>query len=444
MGETFSPQALLERKACWAGSRRLLVACSGGLDSSVLLHALHALRDEIDAVIEAVHVHHGLHSQADDWLSHCRTQCKDLQISLHDCHINASPAPGESPEAAARKARYAAIATMMDARTCLLTAQHRDDQAETLLLQLMRGAGPRGLAAMPVRTRFAGGWHARPLLDFGREALRDWAVAQGLSWVEDPTNQDKRFDRNFVRHHVLPRLRERWPGAGATLARAAGHQAGCQRLLDELAAQDLEVMADQRLRLDIGALKALSRDRQRNLLRYWLDRQGFRPPGQARLDALIDGFCHSGGDATPRVVWDDVEVRRHQGRLYAMALLSPPPEGRYDWDPGNIPVIDVPGWRLRAEPVIGAGVSAARGSLQVGFRQGGERCRPAPGAPTRELKKLLQEAGVPAWERERMPLIFSHGKLAAVPGYWVCEDCRAGAGEPGFVIRAAPTEPDHD
>jgi tRNA(Ile)-lysidine synthase len=414
----------------------LLLAYSGGLDSTVLLHALHALSDRVDAVIEAVHVHHGLQEAADDWQRHCRASCQQLGIRLHELSVDARPRAGESPEAAARNHRYAAIAGLMDEASCLLTAQHRDDQAETLLLQLLRGAGPRGLAAMPERTAFAGGWHTRPLLAFSRDELRAWAEAQALDWVEDSSNTDTRYDRNFIRHEMMPTLASRWPSVSATLARAANHQAEAAGLLDELALLDLQpLLSGQAHRISLDQLLLLPEPRQRNVLRYWIDSLGFALPSTDVLEQVLDSVCHSAADATPCVAWGGVEVRRYREFLYAMAALPPhDPQMVREWDP-RAAGLELPDCVLTAEAVTGKGLKAALcepSRLSVRYRQGGERCRPASSGSTRELKKLFQEAGVPPWKRERMPLIFIDGSLAAVPGYWVCEPCRAADGEPGF------------
>ncbi|HSP01681.1 MAG TPA: tRNA lysidine(34) synthetase TilS, partial [Thioalkalivibrio sp.] len=249
---------------------RLVVAFSGGLDSHVLLHALAALCGEGFYELHAIHIHHGLNSQADAWADHCARVCRDLDVGLEVIAVNARAARGESPEAAARAARYQALASCMKEGDGLLTAHHRRDQAETLLLQLLRGAGSAGLAAMPRWQPLGSGWHGRPLLDVSREAIEDYARERDLHWIEDNSNLDARFDRNLLRQQVMPLLRARWQGVDETLARAAAHQAEGLGLLGDLARQDLEqIRGELPGTLSVSELTGLRPARIRNVLRFW-------------------------------------------------------------------------------------------------------------------------------------------------------------------------------
>ncbi|NIR59118.1 MAG: tRNA lysidine(34) synthetase TilS, partial [Gammaproteobacteria bacterium] len=290
----FDPDDLVAVLAHHAPAARYWVAYSGGLDSLVLLHALAARRDRLGAPLAAVHVDHGLHPDSGRWAAHCARTCAALGVPYECRVVEATAASGESPEAAARRARYEALAGLLEPGACLLTAHQRDDQAETLLLQLLRGAGPDGLAGMPMCRPLGAGWHLRPLLDWERADLHAYARAQGLEWVEDASNRDTGIDRNYLRHIVLPALRERWPGAPATLARAARHQAEAAELLVALGRADARAAADAAPgTLRASALRDLPAPRQRNLLRAWIARAGLPAPSAAQLERVRLDVCAS-------------------------------------------------------------------------------------------------------------------------------------------------------
>lgn len=424
---------------------RYLVAYSGGADSHVLLHALSMIAHEQPLpVLAAVHVNHVLHPEADRWQAHCEEVCRALGVALHILRVDARAPPGESPEAAARAARYAVLATLVGADDMLLTAHHRDDQAETLLLQLLRGAGPRGLAGMPRCARFGGGYLARPLLGFPRAAVRAWAEGQGLRWVEDSSNRDLRYERNFLRREVLPRLRERWPGVDRTLARTARHQAAAAALAEELAIMDLTaLLGPSPDTLLCRALRALGADRQRLVVRAWLRRLGLPPPAAVHVRRILREALPAQRDRSPLVHWQGAEVRRFGDLLYAMRPLPPhDPRRVLAWDMRT--PLELAGGRLQACAVVGAGIDLRRctdARVEIRFRRGGERCRPAGDAHTRTLKQLLQVWGVPPWRRDRVPLIYVDGELAAVAGVCVCEPFRAAADAPGLLPRWREASP---
>ncbi len=422
---------------------RYWVAYSGGCDSHVLLHLLSVLRAQLPGRLAAVHVDHGLSMDAPRWVAHCRRVCRRLSVPLEVLRVEARNRRGESPEAAARRARYQALAELMAPGECLLTAHHRDDQAETLLLQLLRGSGPRGLAAMPARIPFAGGMHLRPLLDFERAALRAYARREGLEWVEDESNFDAGIRRNFLRHQVLPLLRQHWPRVALTFSRSAAHCAEAAQLLDELAAMDLEAIGGRGApdsspdpSLDVAALQALPPARRRNLLRYWLRGLGLPQPQAAQLQRIEEDLLGAGPDRQPAVHWAGVVLRRHRGRLHVTQPLPP-------FDASIVLVwslsrsLELPGGngRLEARPVQGRGLAARRCGerVQVCFRRGGERCRMA-GGRHHSLKKLLQEKGVPPWIRDRLPLICVAGEVVAVADLWRSPDFEADSGEQGWEI----------
>jgi tRNA(Ile)-lysidine synthase len=434
----FSPDTLyiqllsVPQPAAWQ------VAFSGGLDSSALLHAMAALRDRFAIAVGAVHVHHGLQADADAWVNHCRRVCTGYDIPLSVLHADARPAQGESPEAAARLARYAVLADWLVPDHCLLTAQHQDDQAETLLLQLLRGAGVHGLAAMPVCTALGAGTHLRPLLSVRRQALLEYARADGLEWIEDPSNAETGLDRNFLRHDVMPLLRSRWPALAGTLSRSAAHAAEAAGLLDALAADDRQAVAGpQADTLSVSALHALSPARQRNLLRGWMKQQGGHAPPAAVLARVQHDMLASRPDAMPCVQWGGHAVRRYRDALFVLperASDQPRPEPAWRLDR---PLSLAHGGMLTATPTVGEGLrqaAIAGEGVHIRWRRGGETCRPSGRGHRHALKKLFQEAGVPPWQRDRIPLLYVEDKLAAVAGLWICEPFQAGPREAGFRI----------
>lgn len=398
--------------SCARHAPRWCVAFSGGLDSTVLLQLLADLaRREALPPLRAIHVHHGLQPAADAWPEHCRRVCTALGIPLEVVRVQVEA--GRSLEQAARQARYTAIEMRLEEGEVLLTAQHRDDQAETLLFRLLRGAGVRGLAAMPARRRLGRGWLMRPLLDVSRGELEAHARRLGLAWVEDPSNDSLDFSRNYLRHQVMPLLAQRWPQSVTTLARTAAHMTEAQRLLDELAEMDLAMMAPPAAyawlpvpSLMLGPMLSLSPARQRNALRHWL----------ASFTALPDSehwqgwesLCSAAVDATP--VWRLAagELHRCGDRLWWLSgCWLRPVVGPVFWhDPNqSLQLPDNGSVRI-------AGV-AAPARYEVRYRQGGEVLQ-VPGRGSRDLKRLLNEVGVPRFVRARLPLLYVDGQLVGV------------------------------
>lgn len=375
---------------------RLWVAYSGGLDSSVLLHLLTKKKWP---GLHAVHVHHGLQAAADAWARHCQAQCEQWRVPLRVLRVTVED-QGSGLEAAARRVRYQAIRELMKDGDVLITAHHREDQAETLLLRLLRGSGVRGLAAMRRLTPFAPGTLWRPLLKTPRREVRAYAEAQGLRWIEDPHNADPRFARSLLRAKIMPRLSERWPHAAECFGRAAEACAEGADLLDELADLDLENLSDLAGTLHIPGLLGLTSARRRNALRRWLARRQLALPHADSLTRVDTEVLRAAADAEPCLAWPGAEFRRYRDRLHAMRNLPAPPTGvELDWD-GREPL------QLPA----GCGVLECSGALpekswRVCFPGGGERMRPAGAGHRRTLKNLFQEQGVPVWTRERTPLL---------------------------------------
>jgi tRNA(Ile)-lysidine synthase len=418
---------------CW-------VAYSGGVDSHALLHALANLRPGLPFRVAAVHVNHGLQAGAGAWDEHCRAVCAELDVHYVSLQVDGRPAAGESREAAARTARYAVLKTWLPQRQYLLTAQHQDDQAETLLLQLLRGSGVKGLASMPRLAPFGGGYLLRPLLGCTHGVLLDYARANGLVWVDDPSNEDVSLDRNYLRHQMLPLLRLRWPSLSATLSRSARHCAEAALILDDLASQDLKTLVDEpKDTLPVSGLRRLSLARQRNVLRHWLMDRGGTLPSEAVLARIVNDILDSRRDAEACVRWGSCELRRYRDRLYLLPRVSgQDTPASLDWRPEQTLELPQAGGVLSAIYRMGSGVRVAAllgAHVRVSWRRGGERCRPAGRRHHQALKKLFQESGIPPWERGRIPLVYIGAELAAVGDLWVCDPFSAGPDEPGLTIR---------
>lgn len=446
-----SPSILEHLLTAYPHIHHFVVAYSGGMDSHALLHLLAIQRTQwLERTLAAVYVDHGLQTASSAWGEHCRQVCRELGVAFQMLQVDARPLPGESPEAAARHARYQALAQELGPDAALLTAHHRDDQAETLLLQLLRGAGPHGLAAMPVAARLGQGWLLRPLLDVDRVRILAYARAQRLNWIEDTSNTDIGFDRNYLRHQILPLLRERWPAVNRALACSAQLCAETATWLDEEADADLIQLATHRPDcLQIPALREWTEQRQRNVLRRWLRRLGLPRPGSRHLQHILRDVLAAPRDRKPCVHWAGGEVRRYRDGLYAMPPLVPHDARQVIlWQPdatSHPPLLFSRLGRLRLQATVGVGLRStilSGATLIVRFRQGGERFRPVGRIHSQELKKLLQEAGIPPWERDRLPLLYRNDALLAVMGLGVAADWAAAPGETGWqpVWEALPGE----
>lgn len=388
----------------------LLVGLSGGLDSTVLLHALS--RDSIVRThgLRAVHVHHGLQPVADEWARRCKAFCETLGVELTTVAVEVDRDSGQGLEAAARKARYGAFERSLGEHEVLVTAHHRDDQAETFLLRALRGSGPDGLAAMRPWRKFAAGWHWRPLLDTARSELLAYADHHGLAWVEDPSNEDLHHSRNFLRQRVLPLLRERWPQLDAAFARSAVLSADAVELLardDALAlatAQTLDPCA-----VSASALLQLDALRRARVLRRWIDQLGFPPlPGEGVAQLETD-LLPARADARARFEWRGAVIERWRDLLHVQYLQAPlPADWSVEWD-GRGP-LPLPGGNvLQLE-----GATALPTPLRVFARRGGERITLPGRTQSRTLKNVLQQLGIPPWEREVLPLLSAGDGLVAV------------------------------
>lgn len=422
---------------------RLCVGYSGGLDSSVLLHLLAELRSGFGYTLSALHVHHGLSARADDWAAHCERACRELDVPLTVERVRVEMA-GDGPEAAARAARYA-VFSRLDA-DALALAHHRDDQAETVLAQLLRGGGPKGLAAMPMSRWLDGGRVRllRPLLEIPRSVLESWARASGLAWVEDESNRQTHLTRNALRQDILPLIETRFPGAGATLALAAGRFAESAELLDDLADLDARDAIDAS-GIAIDRLAALPEARARNLLRRYLERSGATIHPESLKEGLRQ-LLEARGDARVAVVFGAMELRRFRGRARAVPRRARAgvdrkpgePMARWHGEPGL--VLGTFG-KLAFQRVAEGGIRLDAGPVTVCSRRGGETLRPHPGRPCRAVKDLLREAAIPPWLRDELPLLYVGERLAWVAGIGADTAFMARPGESGWLVTwlAAPS-----
>jgi tRNA(Ile)-lysidine synthase len=417
----------------------ILLGLSGGVDSVVLLHLLHHLSPVHRWQLSALHVHHGISANADRWVGFCADLCAKLAIPLHIEYVDINPLREHGIEAAARQLRHRAFA--LQSCDFVALAHHADDQAETLLLQLLRGSGVRGAAAMPEKSaKSTGRQIVRPLLQSTRQELLAYAACHGLDWIEDESNADDSYPRNFLRHRLLPVLGEKFPAYRETLGRSAQHFAEAAELLDDLARLDaVGAIVDNTL--CVAALQALSVTRAKNLLRYFLCQQGCPMPQTVQLDEMLHQLLSAQADATVCVSFaGGWQLRRYQGAAHVLRALAGFDRNQVlSWtgtDTLSWPALNV---TFALSPVKGKGVSLAklqRAPLSWRYRQGGESLRPFVNSSTRALKNLLQEQRVPPWLRDRLPLLYCGVELVCVPGVAIAAAFLASADEAGMEIVA--------
>ncbi|OIR17757.1 tRNA(Ile)-lysidine synthase [mine drainage metagenome] len=435
---------------------QLLLALSGGLDSCVLLHLLSALNKSGTLPFEshALHVHHGLSANADDWFDFCVAQCAKLNVPLQIVQVKVDKNSGLGIEAAARQLRYQALFNYRfeangEVADYIVTAHHQDDQAETLLLQLFRGSGVKGLAAMaavdkPRRL-------LRPLLDVSRQTLHDYAMQHNIDWCEDESNIDTKYERNFVRHDVLSMLETRAPAVKSVLARTASHLAEASDLLDSLAEMDakpLIIETGHENSLCLQGLSALDIPRTKNVLRWWFSKNHLAMPNTEQLNEIVDQLLNAKPDANVCLELSSfsashLTLRRYQQRAYLCREQTTQP---FDMVWNGEASLSLPnGGQLEFKQVIGEGLAVKFGmtKLRVTNRDGGERFKPNVLRPTRTLKHLLQEANMPPWQREHLPLIYWQDTLACVPGIGIAHELQATEGEQGIMVywQDSPKEP---
>lgn len=430
----------LSRKlAPYLDANRWLLAYSGGVDSHVLLDLLLGIPGR--PPITAVHINHQLQPEAVQWRIHCEQQAKAAGIDFIAIDVDVDLKSGHSIEDAARRARYQAFESIVVSGDVLFFGHHLDDQIETLMLRMLRGSGTRGSAAMPASRPIGDGVLMRPLLDTPRSAIESYAETRQLVWVEDPSNQREDFDRNFLRHSVLPSIEQRWPAYRQTLSRTALLNDEAAYLNDELADSDLRQSGvfEQGVSstMAVKLLEGLGRPRQKNLLRHFLTLNRMAVPSAAQLNEALDQLLGAGDDAAPLIEWHGVQLRRFDRQIMVMTPLPPVDTTKhYHWNLTNTISLGNAG-QLSAVTSQRGGIDPVRikaGECVVKFRQGGERCQPAGRGSSQTLKKLFQEYRLAPWLRDRIPLITCQGDIVAVGDLWVCEGWQVEDGSAGVSV----------
>ncbi len=420
------PQHIVEFLKPFAPIKRIVIGYSGGVDSHVLLHLCAAL-PELRPRVTAVYIHHGLQAVADDWAVHCQRTAEALGVAFMAIPVNARAGLGQSPEEAARNARYAAFRTLIGAGDVLMFAQHRQDQLETVLLQLFRGSGLQGLSGMPNHIKFGAGWLLRPLLEASQQAVLDYAHTYQLQWVEDPSNLSNAYDRNFLRNSIVPLLKQRWPALDKTVARSAGHCQEAGQWLSVIAEQQFAAVFDQaRQALSIPQLLALPEPAQRWVIRHWYGHLHLKMPSQAFMGRIFAEVIHAQASGNPQLLGQGHCLRRYRDTLYCLPMqaesLQPadlPPA--ITWVDKQTPLILPDGNCLQGAPATSGILRSVwqQADIVIQFRRGGEKITLPKRTGSHCLKKLYQEAAIPPWQRPLMPLVYLNGQLAAVGALWI-------------------------
>lgn len=410
---THNPQLL--------SAQNLFIAYSGGMDSHVLLH-LCAIDNQLKAKITAIYVNHGLQDEAESWSKHCEQVCGNLGVKFLSLKADAKAKSGESPEEAARNARYAALKPLLAEADVLLVAQHADDQLETVLLQLFRGSGLKGLSGMPPSMAFGKGKVIRPLLEVPKAEIIDYATIHGLKWIEDPSNQHKHFDRNLLRNDIIPLVKQRWPALELTVSRSARHCADAQKLLANLADEGLKAALNpDDNTLVISQLQSSPLLQQRIIVRQWFQFLGVRMPSEAIVQRILAEVVAARDDANPVVLTKVYSIRRYRDALYCLKPYLNKAGDTLFW-PADQDFLQLTDDKVYEIVVADKGIPCEQwrnALVSVRFRAGGETIELPGRTGHHELKKLFQEVGIPPWEREMIPLVYLDSKLAAVGEHWL-------------------------
>ena len=417
-------------------TENIYIAYSGGMDSHVLLHLASSIA-EIKSKITAVYVHHGLQIEADQWARHCETIALALGVNFQCLTVNAQKTAGQSPEEASRDARYGVLKPLLGEYDVLLVGQHREDQLETVLIQLFRGAGVQGLSGMPLISNFGAGKKCRPFLDIAKLTITNYAQEHNLSWIEDPSNQCNDFDRNFLRNQIIPQLKQRWAGLDITVSRTARHCAISHHQIEDLAQQLLSnVLNDADLTLSITCLLELDRDKQYLVIRQWFTLKQLRMPTEKSLRAIVNEVVLANTSANPEIKIQKNSIRRYRKKLYCLK------EDCENYKEEGVWVDNIMQWKLNNQQSL-ALIESLEGipkklwdnsDVTVNFRQGNEKIK-LPGRQGRHsLKKLFQEKAIPPWERDQIPLIYINGYLAAIADLWISADFYSTDKEACYVL----------
>ena len=406
-----------------SGARRIVIAYSGGIDSTVLLHLLSYATFATPIKLFAVHINHGLDAAADQWQLHCHNVAKNLSVAFKALSVEVARTHRQGLEAAARAARYQALRTQLASDDLLVTAHHSGDQAETVLLRLVRGAGVAGLSAIAEYFPFGKGVLARPMLGFSRSVIEAYAKHYRLHWIEDPSNADLSYDRNYLRHCVIPALSQRWQAWDTTMARAARHQSQADTLLSLEAARWLaRCMPSGSHNLSYKAFVSLTAAYQKPVLRAWLALHDMPIPDERQLNYLYDRVTLNTGARNAEIFsWAGATVHLYRGLLYACRGLAKVPHQRLEWPSRVDFVLPENGIKLRWTELIRQAPALSEAALSVDFRRGGERCARAAGRFHQSLKKIFQTYHVPPWQRDYVPLIYAEGRIRLIWNITSCD-----------------------
>ena len=429
------PQALVDHIIQLCRGKRIWVAYSGGVDSHVLLHLLATSNHPDLSQISAVHIDHGLHDDSVMWQQHCKSVAEKLAVDFYSLRVQVEAIAELGLEAAARKARYAAFSKLLANTDVLLTAQHQRDQAETVLLQLLRGAGPYGLSAMAEQRHLGELDVVRPLLTTPKSVIMAYAANYQLHWLDDPSNLDNSLNRNYLRHIIWPEIQRRWPSADTTLSRSAQHCADASSVMTDVAVDDaLQIgFSATEATFSIPALLRLSQARQRNVLRYLITRLEFSLPPTSVLQCVLEELCLAQQDAQPLISWSGVEVRRFRDKAYLMAsnIDQEPLQPLTINNISDIKVSDGCFLHWQQSDTSGIHLSSIEKGLELRYRQGGEKL--LFHGQHHSLKKLFQQWGIPPWQRDRVPLLFQDDELIAVVGYSINDKLLKPEFEPCYI-----------
>ncbi len=416
-------------------SLEILLGFSGGLDSCVLLHLLANIQTQLHFKLKAIHVHHGLNPSADDWLNFCKEKCKFLDIEFYDVKVKINEKRSLGIEGEARELRYGAIKKKQKGVVAL--GHHQNDQAETLMLQLLRGSGLKGLAGMPEFDEKRKFW--RPMLDMKKEQLEKYASENNIKYIEDESNEDINFDRNFIRKKVLPLIESRYPASIETISRSATNISEGHQINELLALDDSKnIMSDDGSYLLIESLNKLPNLRAINLIRWWLSFNNLLMPSKKNVEELFRQVRLIKKDTSLNVkISDDRAIRAFGDKIFIVSMTNKSSSYHFKW--AGQEEIELPNKsKLHFVKTKKGGLSLTKlgeKSLYIKNRSGGEKLKPYPDQPSRSLKHLFQKAEIPHWERDQFPLVYANEQLVAVPNLGVQFEYRSNDGEDGYQIK---------
>tara|TARA_B100000674_G_scaffold287851_1_gene238362 strand:- start:116019 stop:117335 length:1317 start_codon:yes stop_codon:yes gene_type:complete len=420
---TFESSKLLRILKNFPKPTGYLVSFSGGLDSHVLLHSIKTISKEINLPIRVIHLNHNLHQESDIHENHCKEVCSSFGFPFLSFQLDLKGDSKKGLEAFAREKRYSVIADNLKKNEMLLLAHHRDDQVETLFLQLLRGSGVAGLSGMPKVRNWRGGWQARPLLNYSKDNLRDYGIKNQLKWVEDPSNKNQNFDRNYIRGTLLPIVKKRWKSYDKTVNRSISHISNALILSDEVGNDDLKLCLKSHNCLSIKSLKKLSFNRRCNAIRFWIKESDKPVPNTKRLLEINQTLLNATFKSSPRVDWGNNSICSYRDSLWITDReRDERPKDMFSWP--NQDRISLPKGQFLERTPSNFGIPKKiwdENRIRIGWRSEGLKCKILGRYGTRSFKKICQELEIPPWNRNHIPLIFIDNEIAAVADYFFCE-----------------------